>query len=320
MKKERLKNILILLILFSFGYFINSIFFQKDSTFSDDFVDDSSIDEVKERPVVTDLNSDSYVRVSEYIPTDADDFSVYEIKDDDWLELTSVSPDTGIETGFPEYPLLKWQTYEILEKKGRTSINMKYPYFLGNKNSWRLANLNKYIETYIQSIIARDRKILEEILIKYPNDDSFGSTISLNSIYRIIDVKNGIVSLELVETSFTGGGNGNHSKPFTINWDLKSDKLLTADQVFCSENYQEEVLPVLQKLLFERLYSGFYPKGKLPEPDNWNTPKSYDWEYFLLKKDGIVAVFPPYEVSSGASGIVRVFIPNSDIPNFLCLP
>ena len=31
-------------------------------------------------------------------------------------------------------------------------------------------------------------------------------------------------------------------------------------------------------------------------------------------------VFPPYQVSAGASGIVRAFIPYSAIPNLICLP
>ncbi len=261
---------------------------------------------------VTDVNSDLWIPASEYIPVDAIYAAEGVFRDGVVLGITTVLSGKGLETGIAKYPILTWETYKIVENKGRVNIDIEYPHFLGNKNSDKVAKLNQYIETIIQTTIEKDRKTLESMIRDDP--DSFESIIALSSGYRLIGVKNGIVSLEMVITDFTGGGNGNHDEPVTINWDLKSNKLLTADQVFCSKNYTELLLPLVQKQLLKRLY-----------PDNvlvndWATPEEYNWEYFLLKKDGIIAVFPPYDVSSGASGIVRVFIPNPSAQNFLCLP
>ncbi|MEK7636261.1 MAG: DUF3298 domain-containing protein [Patescibacteria group bacterium] len=261
---------------------------------------------------VTDVNSDLWIPASKYIPVDAIYAAERVFRDGAVLGITTVLSGKRLETGIVQYPILTWETYKIVENKGRVNINIEYPHFLGNKNRDKVAKLNQYIETIIQTTIEKDRKTLESMVRDDP--DSFESVIALSAGYRLIGVTNGIVSLEMVITDFTGGGLGNHDEPVTINWDIKSNKLLTADQVFCSKNYTELLLPLVRKQLFRRLYPDDILVG------DWATPERYGWEYFLLKKDGIIAVFPPYEVSSGASGIVRVFIPNPSAQNFLCLP
>lgn len=261
---------------------------------------------------VTDLDSDLYIPVSEYIPVDATYATKRTLHDNAILGIISVSPEKGFETGIARYPVLTWETFKIIENKGRINIDIEYPHFLDNKNRDNVAKLNQYIETLIQTTVENDRKDLERTVLDDP--DSFESTLALSAVYRLVGVTNGIVSLEMVITDFTGGGNGNHDEPVTINWDLKSDKLLTADMVFCSENYAESLLPFVQNQLFKRLF----PHNILI--NDWKTPEKYDWEYFLLKKDGIIAVFPPYDVSSGADGIVRMLIPSPSIQSLLCLP
>ncbi|HEY4523722.1 MAG TPA: DUF3298 domain-containing protein [Candidatus Paceibacterota bacterium] len=261
---------------------------------------------------ITDLNSDLYIPVSEYIPVDATYAAERAFRDGAVLGIMTVSPEQGLRTEIARYPVLTWETYKIVENKGRVNINIEYPHFLGNKNSDKVVGLNQYIETLIQNALENDRKLLK--LMVRDDPDSFESIIALSVVYRLIGVINGIVSLEIVISDFTGGGLGNHDKPITINWDLKSNKLLTADQVFCPKNYTELLLPLVQKQLFKKLHPGNVLVN------DWATPEEYNWEYFLLKKDGIIAVFPPYDVSSGADGIVRVLIPNSSISNLLCLP
>ena len=293
---EQIRNLLILAIIVTAIWSVN-MFYKSNNQIGTEVID---------------VNSDLWIPASEYIPVDAIYAAEGVFRDGVVLGITTVLSGKGLETGIAQYPILTWETYKIVENKGRVNIDIEYPHFLGNKNSDKVAKLNQYIETIIQTTIEKDRKTLESMIRDDP--DSFESIIALSSGYRLIGVKNGIVSLEMVITDFTGGGNGNHDEPVTINWDLKSNKLLTADQVFCSKNYTELLLPLVQKQLLKRLYPGNVLVN------DWATPERYGWEYFLLKKDGIIAVFPPYEVSSGASGIVRVFIPNPSAQNFLCLP
>lgn len=259
---------------------------------------------------------------SEYIPTDYTRYDVFH--DRDILGLVAVSPEKGLETGIAEYPLLTWQTYKILEERGRVGIDIEYPHFFNNDSN-KVVKLNEYIENYIEGVIEEDRKSLKKMLKDVDGIDSFLSIISLSSVYRLIGVTNGIVSLEMVVTDFTGGGNGNHDGPVTINWDLKSNRPLTMDQVFCSKDYRELLTPLVRKQIISNFEQSPYisqPLGKdiIDWIQNGTTADTDNWQYFLLKDDGIIAVFPPYQITSGASGIVRAYIPNSLIPNLLCLP
>lgn len=270
---------------------------------------------------VTDLNADSYIPVSEYIPSDSSSFSDYIFSDGAALDITPSTPDKGIETEFAAFPLLTWQKYKYIENKGRVSINVDYPHFLGNKNGDKVAKLNTYIENYVKKAIDDDRKLLADIIRKDP--DTFEGTLDLSILYRLIGVTNGIVSIEMAVTDYTGGGNGNHSEPVTINWDLKSNRLLAVDDLFCSKNYIESLVPVVRKeiisvfenspgILVDGVTVSWINEGTTPEKDNW--------KHFLIKKDGVIVVFPPYQVTSGSGGIVRVFIPNTSVPGLLCLP
>ena len=304
---KQTKNILIILIFLAIGL-LTVIFFLKNE-------DTSSL--IRDIPVVPD-NTKIVEDIQQKVPDDKiisktenpDVIFIKGVETED-INLTSFSPEEGIKTGLTQYPLLTWETHQIDGSNERESIKATYPHFLGSS---RFYNLNKYIDTLIQDIIEKDREIVKDILKKYPNDQSYESMVLLSSTYRLIDITNGIVSLELITTDFTGGGNGNHNESITINWDLKSDKLLTADQIFCSENYEKSLLRLVQKGVFKTLY----PSSIWAE--KWSTPEKYNWENFLLKNDGIIAVFQPYSVASGAFGIIRMLIPNTEIPNVLCLP
>ncbi|MEK7068847.1 MAG: RsiV family protein [Patescibacteria group bacterium] len=226
-----------------------------------------------------------------------------------------VSPKEGFKTGLTRYPLLTWETSKIVEDTIKVHISMEYPHFLGGIS---VTKLNEYIETYLQNIIEKDRNKLETVRRDDQSTvrdyaDSYNVSVTLESIYRLIGVTNGIVSMEIIVTDFTEGGNGNHDEPVTINWDLKSNRLLTVDELFCSKNYRELLTPLVRTQLIKLLGTDLrVTSGTIPEGGNW--------QYFLIKNDGILVVFPPYQVSSGSQGVVKAFIPNSAIPNLLCLP
>lgn len=277
----------------------------------------------KEITVVSSDKEEDYVidiPSSEYIPVDANYATKYALADSDFLGIIPVSNKKGYETGLLKYPLLVWETYRIVEEKGRISINIEYPHFWGNGNGDVVKKLNFYIEKIIQKRIDEDKNYLNEMV--RDNPDSFESTLSLSTFYRVIGVTNGVVSFEMVLIDFTGGGNGNHEEPITVNWDLKSNRLLANNELFCSKNYIELLIPFVREQLIKRLsYDyGYVDNVITGSIDNGITPEEDNWEYMLVKPDGIIVVFPPYQVSSGASGTVRVFIPNSSIPNLLCLP
>lgn len=262
----------------------------------------------------------------EHITISEIDYASLLFKDSEHLGLVPISPEVGLQTGLEKYPQLTWKIETVKEESDRISIDIEYPQFNGGEI---VQNLNQYVSNTINNIIENDRKELKELILADP--ESFLSRISLGSEYRMIGVNKGIVSFELVVTDFTGGGNGNHDNPYTINWDLKSDKLLNQDQIFCSKDYISVIAPIARKQLLDRIPEDFDSAIFLPEErDTYNSvvkwiedgtePESDNFDNLLLYNGGLIVVFDPYQVHSGASGIVRTFIPKSAIPGLICLP
>lgn len=255
------------------------------------------------------------VPASEYMPDWASSRSERTLNDDVLLGITPVSPDKGFETGLKEYPVLTWRTNKIVEKKERISIDVDYPHFLGGE---KVTKLNGYIESYIQKTIQEDRNVLKDAVQYDP--DSFESTLDLSIVYRVIGVVNGVASLEMVQTDFTGGGNGNHDTPVIINWDLKKNVLLKTSELFCSKEYLSTIKPLARDRLLINIKSNPNVevdfKGAKPVIED-RTVDSSNYENIMPYKNGVIVVFSPYTILSGVFGILRVYVP--DVGNLLCL-
>ena len=223
------------------------------------------------------------------------------------LNIISIAPSIGFKTGISQYPTLTWKTEYTNMKELGINIDVQYPQF-SSGNAITDLDLNQYINTIITEQIEYDRVSMKKWSMDNDDIDLYGDGFDLAIRYRVIGVVNGIVSIEMVSTDFTGGGTGNHDEPYTINWDLKSDRLLNFSDVFCATDY----LHALKPLVDEELVSTY------SQDDTVNDPS--DWQYFLLYKNGIIVIFPPYDVTSGAYGIIRVFIPDSKNSPLLCLP
>jgi hypothetical protein len=261
-------------------------------------------------------NDDSDEPASEYIPTTSSSLSKYTINDNALLGLTAVSPDKGFKTGIKEYPILTWKTNNIVEKKGRIYIDVEYPHFFGGGN---VTKLNEYVESYVQKTIQDDRDELRDAVSNDP--DSYLSSLDLSMVYRLIGATSGIVSLEMVKTDYTGGGNGNHDTPVIINWDLKKNTLLKTSDLFCSLDYLSTIMPLARDRLLVDIKNNpnvevdFEMAKPIIEE---KTMDSSNYEDIIPYKNGIIVVFSPYTILSGVFGILRVYIP--DVSNILCLP
>jgi hypothetical protein len=259
--------------------------------------------------------------VSKYIPTGSS-INTQDVFDYSNLGVVKVAPEIGFKTGIKEYPLLKWKTETIKEKSSIADIDIQYPQFIGSNTK----SLNKYISDIILGQVAKDKNPVKEAVAENPDYiPDLESIANLSSRYRIIGVSNGIVSLELVITDFTGGGNGNHDIPTVINWDLKTDRLLQPEELFCSKNYLSILSPIVREVLIKN-YS-LSPDVEQPisaDTMNWiqdgTAPNADKLNNFLISPKGLIVVFPPYQVFSGSEGVVHVLIPSSYISNLLCLP
>lgn len=223
-------------------------------------------------------------------------------------------------TGMTQYPKLTWNTIAISHEEPRIGLRIDYPKFNGDLV---VSGLNKYINDRVDSMIEDSKKDTVRLIRNAPDD--IGSSLQLSLDYKVVGVTSGVVSIELTSVDLTGGGNGDHSYPITINWDLKKDRLLKNEELFCDTNYIEKLIPVVRKNIITD-FSSFeggpqsVPKEIVEWVNRGTENDKENWDNFVISKDGLIIVFPPYQVTSGSGGIVKAFVSYKDIPGVICLP
>lgn len=151
-------------------------------------------------------------------------------------------------------------------------------------------------------------------------------TKDLQTSYKAYGVKDDVLGMEAIVSDFRNGGNGNHDYPVIMNWSLKSFKQLKNSELFCSKEYVSTLMPFVRKQLVKdfndspNILVKPLPKEMIDTINSGTENKPENWENFLISDKGLIVVFPPYQVASGAEGTVHVLIPYKDIPNLLCLP
>lgn len=246
-----------------------------------------------------------------------------EIKDLEKFTPVEINKDLSKEfylTGVAQYPKLTWNTIAIKHDESRVGLNIEYPKFNGGVI---VSNLNKYISDKVKSIIETSKIHAIDLIRASPDD--IGSSLQLSISYKIIGVTKGIVSIAIEVTDSTGGGNGNNSSPLTVNWDLKSDRPLNNQELFCSKDYISTLMPLVRKQIISDFSSSNNVIQPLSQTDidlvNSGTENKEDnWGNILISKDGLFVVFRPYQVASGAVGNVEVLLPFKDISGVVCLP
>lgn len=217
---------------------------------------------------------------------------------------------------------LKWFTARIEEHNKYASIDIEYPQFIGGQE---VEKLNEYIKGTVLNELNKDRNYVKGWMADKIEgcEDTDANTFNgrlwecsaiLVSEYKVSSIINDVVSLELVLTDFTGGGNGNHDLPHIINWDLKNNRLLDKKEIFCDREYPNELTLAVYENMFDK-----YGKDYLLYILNDIDEKIQSFEFdVLLGYQGLSIVFRPYAILSGADGIVRVPISYSDLENKIC--
>jgi len=218
---------------------------------------------------------------------------------------------------------LKWFTARIEEYNKHAYIDIEHPQFIGGKE---VEKLNEYIKGTVLNELNKDRNYVREwIADKIEGcEDTDANTfngrlwecsVTLVSEYKVASIVNNIVSLELVITDYTGGGNGNHELPYVINWDLKNNRLLDKKDIFCNKEYPSELALAVYRNIFDK-YGEEYSPDISDDIDEKIQSSEFD---VLLGYHGLSIVFQPYAILSGSEGIIRVPILYSDLENKICL-
>ena len=177
----------------------------------------------------------------------------------------------------------------------------RYPYFLDN------AEINSEIQ---QQIVDDTELCNDDIDLMYGPDYNPGFTIQ--SDFRFVCVRESFVSIEFLYYSYTGGAHGNWQYQ-TLNFlrGKATAQLITIEQLFRSDSAAEAYLSatILSDLAEQEAF--FVTDGMVTELS------FSDLRAFTLSKTGITFLFSPYQVGSFAQGGFEVFIPYTDVEEYI---
>jgi len=239
-----------------------------------------------------------------------------------------------------QYSSLKWQTEKIQEKNRNADINIEYPKFIGGQE---VALLNEHVSGIVFKELSEDRALVQDWIkngkswigldgIKQYDTDptachflidyDYECSVNLNAEYKVYSIVNDIVSMEIIFTDFTGGGNGSHDYSVIVNYDLKTNRELKVSELFCDTNYPAKLALLVRANLYEEFKLAIATVGSMEKQiiDEGTEPIAENYSKILLGYNDLTIVFNPYVVASGGAGVVRVFLPYSDIVNIICLP
>jgi len=218
------------------------------------------------------------------------------------------------------YKNIKWETKTIKEDNAHADINLEYPEF---KGFYSANSLNKIITDIVLGTLENDRSMVNDWMNnKDPknnyepcggeSDYYYECSVNLYSSFKVKSIINDVISIEIILTDYTGGGNGNHSYPKTIIYDLKNGKQLFVDDIFCGNDYLKKVKEVLRvNLITDSVFDNSL--GYLTDEVLLSYLREASFNDF-----GLTLSFSPYIFTPGAYGIYDIFIPYTVLENNLC--
>lgn len=238
----------------------------------------------------------------------------------DSLEFKNELPSSNI------YKNISWEKKTIKEAGPHANINISYPEFRGFSSA---SSLNKIISNVILGRLEENRGFIEDwkkdekssyidsegnvISDCYGEEDYFyACSVNLYSEFKVKSIINNLISIELIIEDRTGGGNGNHSYLKTIVFDLKNNKQVFIEDLFCDANYFNKIKNILVANMISApvLYRdlNYYTDDILKECLG----------EVSFNDTGLTLSFSPYIFTPGSEGIFNIFIPYSLLKNDIC--
>lgn len=218
------------------------------------------------------------------------------------------------------YKDIKWETKTIKEDNAHADVSLEYPEF---KGFYSANGLNKIITDIVLGTLENDRSMVNDWMKNNDpknnyepcggeSDYYYECSVNLYSSFKVKSIINDVISIEIILTDYTGGGNGNHSYPKTIIYDLKNGKQLFVDDIFCGNDYLKKVKEVLRaNLINGSVFDNSL--GYLTDEVLLSYLREASFNDF-----GLTLSFSPYIFTPGAYGIYDIFIPYTVLENNLC--
>lgn len=234
------------------------------------------------------------------------EFTTHESRDTIYLFDTHEKIGSALSLSFT-YPVSR-DSKDSLEQLQRAFVSL----FFGDEYANQVPNIA--IDQYLKKFQSQKASLEEEYtqLCEYAKEDNLEARKDLAYFMSIKDSvlynDNGILSLLVTTSSYTGGAHGTTTKK--VRTLTTKGTVLTEDDIF-TENYSDDLKNILiEKLLVQNNAKdinelselGFiFTEGIVP---NGN---------FYVTREGITYVYGAYEIACYAIGISEVFLPFDDI-------
>ncbi len=165
-------------------------------------------------------------------------------------------------------------------------------------NSVHQDTINHLLKEHSQKVLQH----YNNALVTYKEDDAARKKhFTLLSAYDVKMNTRKVLSVLHYSYMYVGGAHGNHFIT-TQNFNMQTGELLTLADLFTDDDYLEQLNDQVRKQLLFRYNDLIWFKGI-----NDNT------QNFLVSREGLFLVYPPYEIAPYASGTLTFFIPYSSL-------
>jgi Protein of unknown function (DUF3298)/Deacetylase PdaC len=193
-------------------------------------------------------------------------------------------------------------------KAKRLDVSAEYPELTGGAN---VSGFNQTVRTRVTKEIADFKKQMLALTAADLKMLPPGMKNYLEIGYDIEYADNDLVSVNFLESNFTGGAHPNYNY-FTITYDLKNGRELKLSELFKpGAKYLETVSAYAIKDLQSRKMPDSNENMGLAQ-DTWvegAAPKGENYQRWNVTKKGLMFTFDPYQVGPYAAGSQFVIVP-----------
>ena len=163
--------------------------------------------------------------------------------------------------------------------------------------------VNQIIREHKKDIVEDAKSLFQE----FPRSALLPYKLYIEELKQFKPNDQDIVSLRMVIYTYTGGAHGIRNY-YSWNWSKQKKRFLSLDEIITSEQFAALVKHTRQ-ILFERQKQGDkYDKHRKINIQR-GVSKKEDFKVWNFNRNGIVFIFPEYQVASYAEGSFEVYIP-----------
>ena len=166
------------------------------------------------------------------------------------------------------------------------------------------------IQKEVKKIIDENKteiaKDAEELFQEFPNTALLPYKFHVEELKKFKPYNQDIVSVRMLTYTYTGGAHGGRNY-YSWNWSKTKKKFLSLDEVISLKQFAFIVKQARDILFKQQKQDDEYDKHRKMHIQR-GTSKKEDFKIWNLDRNGIVFVFPEYQVASYAAGSFEVYI------------